>query len=352
MQVLVEGLPGHQHVARVVLDQQHVDHSGLVVGHDHVFLRRDGQGEPDGGAGPGGRHEARSGRRGTRRSSSPAPGRCRFPGSCPGRAAVGRSRTPCPRTRVRSRCHCRPPRSASPNRLCVACTRTTGGTSGRRNFSPLPSRLIMSWRSSAASPDTTGSSPSSMVPSTSARAGSSWAAAAARDRAQVDRLEALGGPADPGEREQVVDQLLHALGAVHREPDVLVGALVELARRSGAATAGRSWTPCAAAPAGRGWPRRRTAPGRGWTAPGRGPARPAAGWPAAPRPGRAGCAAASRRRRRRAPRSPADRRPARRGARCRTPRRGPGRPAGTPVAARRGAARCRWPPRTRPAPRR
>ena len=36
-------------------------------------------------------------------------------------------------------------------------------------------------------------------------------------------------PADAGERQQVVDELLHALGAVDRELDVLVAALVELA---------------------------------------------------------------------------------------------------------------------------
>ena len=40
----------------------------------------------------------------------------------------------------------------------------------------------------------------------------------------------LGEPADARERQQVVDQLLHALGAVDGELDVLVGALVELAR--------------------------------------------------------------------------------------------------------------------------
>ena len=36
-------------------------------------------------------------------------------------------------------------------------------------------------------------------------------------------------PPDPRERQQVVDQVLHALGAVHGEPDVLVRARVELA---------------------------------------------------------------------------------------------------------------------------
>ena len=48
---------------------------------------------------------------------------------------------------------------------------------------------------------------------------------------QLRRLDALvrrGVPADAGELEQVVDQLLHPLGAVDRERDVAVGALVEL----------------------------------------------------------------------------------------------------------------------------
>src|SRR2546423_860188 len=45
----------------------------------------------------------------------------------------------------------------------------------------------------------------------------------------VDRHENLGGPADPGEGQQVVDQRLHALGAVDGELDVLIGPLVELA---------------------------------------------------------------------------------------------------------------------------
>src|SRR5579863_9845209 len=43
------------------------------------------------------------------------------------------------------------------------------------------------------------------------------------------RLTALGGPSHPAEREQVVDQRLHPLGAVHRVLDVLVGLGVELA---------------------------------------------------------------------------------------------------------------------------
>ena len=48
---------------------------------------------------------------------------------------------------------------------------------------------------------------------------------------QVGVHDLAGGirAADPGEREQVVDQHLHALGPVHGEVDVLVGALVELA---------------------------------------------------------------------------------------------------------------------------
>ena len=44
------------------------------------------------------------------------------------------------------------------------------------------------------------------------------------------RLTALRGPPHPAEREQVVDQRLHPLGAVHRVLDVLVGLGVQLAR--------------------------------------------------------------------------------------------------------------------------
>ena len=46
---------------------------------------------------------------------------------------------------------------------------------------------------------------------------------------EVDGDEALARAADTAEGEQVVDQQLHALGAVDGEGDVLVGALVELA---------------------------------------------------------------------------------------------------------------------------
>ena len=49
-----------------------------------------------------------------------------------------------------------------------------------------------------------------------------------RDGGQLHRHERGGGAPDPGEGQQVVDQSLHALGAVDGELDVLVGALVEL----------------------------------------------------------------------------------------------------------------------------
>ena len=78
---------------------------------------------------------------------------------------------------------------------------------------------------------------------------------------------------DAREREQVVDQRLHALGAVDGEVDVLVGALVELAAVAASAAPGRSSRPCAAAPAGRARRRRRTARARRWSAAARAPAR-------------------------------------------------------------------------------
>ena len=45
-----------------------------------------------------------------------------------------------------------------------------------------------------------------------------------------DGLEVLGGAANSGEDQEVSDQDLHSLGAVHGEPDVLIGPLVELSR--------------------------------------------------------------------------------------------------------------------------
>ena len=59
-----------------------------------------------------------------------------------------------------------------------ALTVTFGGTPSRWNFRPLPIRLTKSARSSEASPRTIGSGPTSIMPSTSERAGSSWATAA------------------------------------------------------------------------------------------------------------------------------------------------------------------------------
>ena len=50
----------------------------------------------------------------------------------------------------------------------------------------------------------------------------------AHDVVEVDRLERSLRAADPRERQQVVDEVLHPLGAVDRVVDVLVGPLVEL----------------------------------------------------------------------------------------------------------------------------
>ena len=124
------------------------------------------------------------------------------------------------------------PLSATPNSQKSpsrwTSTRTTGATSGRWNFSPLPNRLSSSWRSSAASPCTCGRSPMTISPSSSVARRLDLGRGGQRDLAQVDGLEAGRGAADPGEGQQVVDQPLHALRAVDREPDVLVGPLVEL----------------------------------------------------------------------------------------------------------------------------
>ena len=82
------------------------------------------------------------------------------------------------------------------------------------------------------------------------------------ERVAVDVGVRLLHPPHPRERQQVVDQVLHALRAVDREADVLVRARVELRRRSAAGAAGRTTRPCAAAPAGRARRRRRTARAR------------------------------------------------------------------------------------------
>ena len=107
--------------------------------------------------------------------------------------------------------------------------RTRGGLVAR-NLIALPIRFWNTRVSSDASPRTGGRSPRGHVAPDSSIAAARFAAA--RGRRASPRRRALvlrGDPADAGERQQVVDQVLHALGAVDGELDVLVGALVELA---------------------------------------------------------------------------------------------------------------------------
>ena len=101
---------------------------------------------------------------------------------------------------------------------------------GRRNFSELPTRLpkqvgqqrLLALARRAGRVQV-------ISPSAYSRAASSLAAHVRHHPVKVDLGEAGGEPADPGERQQVVDQPLHPLRAVDREGDVLVGPLVELA---------------------------------------------------------------------------------------------------------------------------
>ena len=97
-----------------------------------------------------------------------------------------------------------------------------------------------------------------------ARFAQAWASSTAQDTGS----RRCAVRPDPAEREQVVDQRLHPLGAVDREARCTGRPCRRAGPRSGAAATGRSWPPCAAAPAGRARRRRRTARVRSWTAAG------------------------------------------------------------------------------------
>ena len=79
-------------------------------------------------------------------------------------------------------------------------------------------------------PGTSGSSPTSTTASASRQQRLEVRLGARDAGPEVDGPEAGGRAPDPAEREQVVDQVLHAFRAVDGEGDVLVGALVELPR--------------------------------------------------------------------------------------------------------------------------
>ena len=105
-----------------------------------------------------------------------------------------------------------------------------GATSSRRNLTALPMRFCHSIASSVGSPSTLGSCPGGRTisaPDSSiavVRLASAVSSAASRSTSVFSDVEAP----DPGERQQVVDEHLHALGAVDGECDVLDAALVEL----------------------------------------------------------------------------------------------------------------------------
>ncbi len=66
--------------------------------------------------------------------------------------------------------------------------------------------------------------------------------------------------------QQVMDQSLHALRAIHDEFDELIGVALKLAPVALAPATERKSIPCAAAPASRGWRRRQTAATPRWSA--------------------------------------------------------------------------------------
>ena len=107
--------------------------------------------------------------------------------------------------------------------------RTCGGCVAR-NLIALPIRFCSSWVSSAGSPATPGERVGGHRGARSSSSGDGEVLQRAR-REQVSRstsAAAVGAPADAGEGQQVVDELLHPFRAVDGEGDVLVGPLVEL----------------------------------------------------------------------------------------------------------------------------
>ena len=72
------------------------------------------------------------------------------------------------------------------------------------------------------------------------------------------------GP-DARKRQQILDQSLHAAGAVHRESDKLIGVGVQLSFVASGLEAGCSWPPSAAAPANRGRQCRQIGPIPHWS---------------------------------------------------------------------------------------
>ena len=105
---------------------------------------------------------------------------------------------------------------------------TVGDRDGSRNLIALPTRFWKSWTSSGCSPRTTGRSSCVTTAPDSATDSLRLSSASVERLREVDVADLATDPPDPGEAEQVLDELLHALGAVDREGDVLVGALVHL----------------------------------------------------------------------------------------------------------------------------
>ena len=93
----------------------------------------------------------------------------------------------------------------------------------------LPTRFWNRAASSVGSPSTVGSGACARPRARRRRRPSRGCAGPGRGRRRSrPASNASRGPTHPGEGQQVVDQLLHALGAVDGELDVLVGPLVEL----------------------------------------------------------------------------------------------------------------------------
>ena len=112
---------------------------------------------------------------------------------------------------------------------CATRTDAPAAARPRGTSPPLPIRFWNSWTSRLWSPSTRGSG--SWVTSAPASLDGrlQLAKRLGEDLLEVHLLETGRLPPDAGEHQQVVDELLHPLGAVDRELDVLLTALVELA---------------------------------------------------------------------------------------------------------------------------
>ena len=141
-------------------------------------------------------------------------------------------RRPARRTRARCRCRCRAPRTPCTSAVARGADRERRAAPSPRNLMALPIRFWKQRRpAGVASPRTAGSGVDVDRRRRSPRSAAARLATRLRRARRRGRPAPASTPCRPTREnvEQVVDQLLHPLGAVDGELDVLVGALVELA---------------------------------------------------------------------------------------------------------------------------